>query len=92
MDGIAQTSESVRSFPEFFVVLYHERSLSSPSDQSPRLLFFDWDGKPLMDISMKCQATSFDIDLHRNKLYISDQGTGAVSVADISELLSKIGE
>lgn len=90
MEGLVQTAETVRPFPDYFVVLYRERPLSSQTDPSPRLLFFDWDGNPLMDISMTCQATAFDIDLQRNRLYLSNQDSGTVSVVDISEYLSKV--
>ena len=90
MEGLVQTSQSVQAFPDFFAVLYFERPLSSPPSQKPVLMFFDWDGRPLLEISLPGSFTGFDIDREHGILYLSDQREGKVAVADISMAMSHL--
>ncbi len=87
MDGASMYSQSVRSFPDFFVVLYCDRPLSRPSGLNPSLLFFDWDGSPLLEITLPFPVTAFDLDLSTGTLYCADQGSDKVSVVGIEAFL-----
>lgn len=89
MEGASMYSQTVLSFPDFFVVLYCERSLSRQSDGNPSLLFFDWDGRPLMEITLPFPVTAFDIDLSSGTLYCVDQGSDKLSVVEIDSLLKE---
>lgn len=90
MEGASMYSQAVLSFPDFFVVLYCERPLSSPSDRDPSLLFFDWDGRPLLEITLPFPVTAFDLDLSSGTLYCADQSSDKVSVVGIEALLREI--
>lgn len=90
MEGASMYSQAVLSFPDFFVVLYCERPLSSPSDRDPSLLFFDWDGRPLLEITLPFPVTAFDLDLSSGTLYCADQSSDKVSIVGIEALLREI--
>lgn len=62
---------NVRSYQNYFGVLYfdmpYKDELSEVGSKSS-ILFFDWDGKPLLKVDVPFQATSFFI--YRNMLYV----------------------
>ena len=89
-EGLKSSFKKVLAFPSFFAVLYSGDSLYKPVGQNPRVLFFDWEGRPLAEAAPACAGTTFDIDLSGKKLYIADQKSETIRVFDLSKVLDKI--
>lgn len=90
MEGISMYSQAVQSFPDFFVVLYCEHPLSHPSSQNPSLLFFDWDGHPLMKVSLPFPVTTFCIVPEYDVIYYMDQASERIATIKMDGLLKEI--
>ena len=89
-EGLKSSFKKVLAFPSFFAVLYSGDSLYKPVGQNPRVLFFDWEGRPLAEAAPACAGTTFDIDLSGKKLYLADQKSEAIRVFDLSKVLDRI--
>ena len=90
MENISLYSQAIQSFPDFFVVLYCEHPLSSPSGQNPSLLFFDWDGHPLMKINLPFPVTTFCIVPEYDVIYYMDQASERIATIKLDGLLKEI--
>lgn len=59
----------INAYKDFFVAIENEYENEQLSGQS--LLFFNWDGEPIMKINLPMKnVTCFDIDLYSSTLYI----------------------
>ncbi len=81
------TFSDVRVFDTFFGVVYineMESIYQTKSIKIPSILLFTLDGKPMAEIKLKRQATSFDIDMNNHFLYTYDSKTQELSRYKIS--------
>lgn len=84
------TFADIKVFGNFFGVVKideEEGTYQTKRTKKPSILLFTLDGKPLAEIKMKRQITSFDIDQQNNILYTFDSETEEFMKYDISKWL-----
>ena len=87
------TFSDVRVFDNFFGVVQineEEKLFQSKRTKLPSILLFSLDGKPLAEIKMKRQITSFDIDMQKGCLYTFDSESGEFLRYNFSKELKAI--
>ena len=78
------------SYDEFFAALYYgdtAENIHYGKARAQRIQFFDWDGKPLAEVTLDYPANSFDIDFHQNQLYTLNYDKDEIRVYDIRDVL-----
>ncbi len=81
--------EAIRAYDSFFAALYlGTTSLDDVSDRrvKPRIMLFDWEGRPLAEIPLKVSCRSFEFDLAGKWLYLLDPDTESLYRMDVSSL------
>ena len=81
------TFSDIRIFDTFFAVMYineAEGIYQTKSIKVPSILLFTLEGKPIAEIKLKRQATSFDIDMKSYILYTYDSKTQEISKYSMS--------
>lgn len=82
---------TLRAYPQFFVALYKNTTMEELGTAAmPVMFFFDWQGKPLAQITADRRFDSFDIDLPTGWLYTLHIDTEEIFRYDISEILDEI--
>jgi len=84
---LPKTFDGLRTYDSFFVCLY-KGSLENYSH--PHLLFFDYEGLPLIDVMIPSAVFSFDIDLDDKILYVIDDTIDSLVTFDISSVIDTI--
>lgn len=90
-DRIRYTSV-LRAYPSYFAVLWIEESdgsYHSSEGKNYEILFFDWNGNPLVELKLDRRFISFDIDFSNSELYILDTKDEFYKY-DISNILSEL--
>lgn len=87
------TFSDIRVFDKFFGVVKideEEAAYQTKRTKMPSILLFNLDGKPLAQIDMKRQITSFDVDVQKGILYTFDSQTEEFLKYDISKWLKNL--
>ena len=74
----------VRGYEDFFVVN------KIGENESTELQFFDWDGNPLVAVTIPSTVTSFDINFNSGTLLTVDFTKDIIKKYDISHILSQL--
>ena len=93
LNDMRQVFADTRIYSDYFGVLYLNETVKSMQlgkENKPSVLFFNWKGKPLMELELDHFATSFDIDFVNNVLYTLDRETEEIYVYDIKDVLEKL--
>lgn len=80
-------------FDNFFWVVKiddEEAAYQQKKTKLPSILLFNLDGRPLAEIEMKHQITSFDIDIQNGILYTFDSNTEEFLKYDMSKWLKTL--
>ena len=56
----------------------------------PHLLFFDYEGRPLIDVMIPSAVFSFDIDIDDKVLYVIDNTIDSLVIYDITPVINKV--
>ena len=74
----------MRGYEDFFVVN------KIGENESTELQFFDWDGNPLVAVTIPSTVTSFDINFNSGTLLTVDFTKDIIKKYDISHILSQL--
>jgi hypothetical protein len=88
------TFADLRVFKDFWGVVYineDTKTYQTGRKNLPSILFFDWQGEPLLDLNLEHFITSFDIDLLNGELYTLDVHSDEFYKYDIKKVLTKLG-
>lgn len=91
MKGLKENFARLNLYDDFFAVMYSgkkEYSLSA-KEPLPKILFFDWQGSPIMELQLKMPASVFDIDLYSKTLYTLDRKNEIIRKYDISKIMKE---
>ncbi len=87
------TFADLRLFDNYFGTLHineKESIYQTNREKKPRILFFDYDGKPLIEINLEHHITSFDFDLNRGEMYTFDVHSDELYKYDIRQILQEL--
>lgn len=81
------------SYTDFFAALYQndtQENIYSGKAKAQTIQFYDWNGKPLVEIVLDRRINSFDIDFSTGYLYTLSYEQDEMYVYDIGEILQDI--
>lgn len=81
---LPKTFDGLRAYNNFFVCLYKG---CMENYSHPHLLFFDYDGFPLIDVTIPSAVFSFDLDIDNKVLYVIDDTIDSLVTYDISSIV-----
>lgn len=84
---LPKTFDGLRTYDNFFVCLYKG---NMENYNHPHLLFFDYEGRPLIDVMIPSAVFSFDIDIDDKVLYVIDNTIDSLVIYDITPVINKV--
>jgi len=88
LNDIRQVFADSRIYIDYFGVLYvNNINMGFGRENKPSVMFFNWKGKPLMELELDQYATSFDIDFVNKVLYTLDNQTEGMYIYNIKDVL-----
>ncbi len=80
-EGLSNTCIKLQTYPDYFAVLYSGDSIYHPTGKLPSILFFDWSGRPLLEILCPVPVSSFDF--MDGKLYLLTPASEHITIFDL---------